>query len=62
MLVLTRKRGERIIIAEEITITVVRIGDDSVRLGVDAPREVRVLRAELLPIDQNTRRRNDDMG
>ncbi|MFO0913750.1 MAG: carbon storage regulator [Pirellulales bacterium] len=47
MLVLTRKAQESIRIGNDITITVVRLEGKTVRLGVEAPRSVRVLRAEL---------------
>lgn len=47
MLVLTRKIQQQIQIGDEITITVLEIKGRSVRLGIDAPREVRVLRAEV---------------
>jgi carbon storage regulator len=49
MLVLTRKLGERIHIGSEITITVVEVQGNKVRLGIQAPRKVPVLRAELNP-------------
>lgn len=47
MLVLSRKPGERIIIGDEVAITVVRIGPNAVRLGIDAPRDMNVVREEL---------------
>ncbi|MCF7960996.1 MAG: carbon storage regulator CsrA [Pirellula sp.] len=47
MLVLSRKKNESIIINNEITIVVVEIRGDKVRLGVEAPREVPVHRREV---------------
>lgn len=47
MLVLTRKQGERIQIGEDITITVVRTKGKAVRLGIQAPSHVPVLRGEI---------------
>jgi carbon storage regulator len=47
MLVLSRKVGERILIGDEITITVVRIGGGGVRIGIEAPPEMAVVRQEL---------------
>mgnify|MGYP001274521691 FL=1 len=47
MLVLSRKKGQSIIIADNIEITVVEIGGDTVRIGVNAPREVAVHRLEV---------------
>lgn len=48
MLVLSRKVGESIVIGEGITVTIVDIKGDTVRIGVDAPREVKVQRSEVL--------------
>lgn len=47
MLVLSRKKNESIIINNDITIVVVEIRGDKVRLGIDAPREVTVHRQEV---------------
>ena len=47
MLVLTRKANEEILIGDNIRITLVRIKGNSVRIGIEAPREVRVVRGEL---------------
>lgn len=47
MLVLSRKAGESIVIDEQITITVVAIRGDKVRLGIQAPREMPVHRSEI---------------
>jgi carbon storage regulator len=52
MLVLSRKVGESILISESIRITVVQSAKNGrIRLGIDAPPEVRVLREELLERD-----------
>ncbi len=47
MLVLSRKPGEKILIGENVTVTIVRIGPNTVRLGIDAPREMNIVREEL---------------
>ncbi|KAA0133601.1 MULTISPECIES: carbon storage regulator [Gimesia] len=47
MLVLSRKPGERIRIGDDVTLTIVRIGPNSVRLGIDAPRSMSIVREEL---------------
>ena len=47
MLVLTRKAQQRIQIGDNITITVVRVKGQSVRVGIEAPNDVRVIRGEL---------------
>lgn len=48
MLVLSRKVGEQIVIGEDIVLTVVDVRNDTVRLGIAAPRHVAVNRAEVL--------------
>lgn len=48
MLVLSRKPGEKLRVGDSITITIVRIGPNVVRLGIDAPRDLKVVREELL--------------
>jgi carbon storage regulator len=47
MLVLSRKESQRIRLGDSIVITVVRVAGDKVRLGIDAPRDMLVLRDEL---------------
>ena len=47
MLVLTRKQGEKIVIGNGVVITVVEIDRGKVRLGIEAPREVRIAREEV---------------
>ena len=47
MLVLSRKVGERILIGDQVTVTVVRVANGGVRLGIDAPADMVVVRAEL---------------
>ena len=47
MLVLSRKVGERILVGDQIRITVVRLTNGGVRLGIEAPAEMSVLREEV---------------
>lgn len=47
MLVITRKKGEAILIGENIEITVAKLDDGSVKLAINAPRNVTILRKEL---------------
>jgi carbon storage regulator len=47
MLVLSRKPGESIKVNENIIVTIVEIRGDKVRLGIDAPKEVKVHRQEV---------------
>lgn len=48
MLVLSRKLGEKIVIRDDIVITVLRIDGHQVRLGIEAPQEVPIYREEVL--------------
>ncbi len=47
MLVLTRKLQETIKIGDQVTIHILRVKGNTVRLGIDAPRQIRVMRGEL---------------
>lgn len=47
MLVLARKLNEKIKLGEDIEITIVGISGDSVRLGINAPRDLKILRYEI---------------
>ncbi len=47
MLVLSRKLGERILIGDQIAITVVRVSQGTVRIGVEAPEELTIVREEI---------------
>jgi carbon storage regulator len=47
MLVLSRKPGERILIGANIKITIIRIGPNSVRVGIDAPDHLNIVREEI---------------
>jgi carbon storage regulator len=47
MLVITRKKGEGILIGEDIEITVVKTEDGSVKLSISAPKNIPILRKEL---------------
>jgi carbon storage regulator len=48
MLVLTRKQNEGILIGNDIVVTVINIEGDKIRLGIEAPKNIRVIREELL--------------
>ena len=47
MLVITRKKGESLLIGDDIEITVTKVEDGSVKLAIKAPKEVNILRKEL---------------
>jgi len=57
MLVLSRKQNERLVIDGNIVVTIVRVSNNSVRIGIEAPPEVLVRREELL-----SRPRRDETG
>ena len=48
MLVLTRKAGERILIGDDIVITILDSRGDGIRIGIDAPKGVKIQREEVL--------------
>lgn len=48
MLVLSRKAMQSVVIGQDIKITVVRVEGNQVRIGIEAPHDVRILRGELL--------------
>ena len=48
MLVLTRKKGERVMIGDDIVVTVIDVRGDGVRIGFDAPRGISIQRAEVV--------------
>jgi len=52
MLVLSRKESERIRLGDSIVVTIIRVSGDKVRLGIEAPPDVLVLRDELKPHEQ----------
>jgi carbon storage regulator len=49
MLVLSRREQERIKLGDSITVTIIRVSGERVRIGIEAPPEVPVVRAELPP-------------
>lgn len=47
MLVLTRKIGERIVIGDNIVMTIVNVQGENIRLAIDAPKEIKIYRGEI---------------
>jgi len=47
MLVLSRKVGERILIGDDIAVTVVRVAQGIVRIGIEAPKQLPIVREEI---------------
>ena len=60
MLVLSRKKNESIVINDDITIVVVEIRGDKVRLGVDAPKEIPVHRNEVYEAIKRNRQASEE--
>ena len=58
MLVLSRKESEKIILGDDIVLTIVRVSGDRVRLGIQSPKDMLILRHELenqgLAVETNT--------
>jgi carbon storage regulator len=48
VLVLTRKVGEQVLIGEDIVVTVLDVKGDSIKIGFDAPRGIKIQRAEMI--------------
>lgn len=51
MLVLSRMEGERLVIGDNVVVTICRVGGKRVSVGIEAPRDLRIVRGELLPDD-----------
>ena len=54
MLVLSRKADESIVIDERITITVLEVRGNQIRLGIEAPKEISIMREELIDTETLT--------
>ena len=62
MLVLSRRVSEKIVINDEITVTVVRISGNKVRIGIEAPNKYRITRGELVGDDSIVTTENRDQN
>ncbi len=47
MLIITRRPGEKIVLGDDITVTVMEVSGQTVRLGIDAPKELPIYREEI---------------
>lgn len=59
MLVLSRKESEKIMLGDSIVVTIVRVSGDRVRVGIEAPSDVLILRKELGPDEQVSESKNE---
>ena len=59
MLILTRRVGEAVVIGEEVTVTVLGVKGNQVRIGVNAPKSVSVHRDEIFERIKNERESNE---
>ena len=55
MLILRRKRNESLLIGENIRITIIECAADGVRLAIDAPKQISILREELSAAEQTNK-------
>lgn len=51
MLVVSRKAGERVLVGDQIIVTVVQIGPSAIRIGIDAPKCLNIVREELAAVE-----------
>ena len=58
MLILTRRVGEKLVIGENVTVTVLGVKGNQIRIGIDAPQEVQVHREEIFRRIQHERGAN----
>jgi len=56
MLILSRKTNEKIMIGEDISLTIIEIRGDQVKVGIEAPKSVKVFRQEVYEAIQNENR------
>lgn len=61
MLVISRKVGESLVLSDNIKITITSLSNDKVTIGIDAPREVKVVREELLETIEANKASNEKL-
>lgn len=62
MLVITRKKDESIMIADNVEITVLDVSKDKVKIGINAPKEVKIYRSELKTLRQTNEQAAQSSG
>ena len=53
MLVITRQPGDSILIGEDIKVIILEVSGDKIKIGIDAPRSVRIMRSEVLDTEKS---------
>lgn len=62
MLVISRKSGDSLIIADNIKITVISLSNDKVTIGIDAPKDIKIIREELIETIEANIASNEKVG
>lgn len=62
MLVISRKVGESLFLSDNIKITITSLANDKVTIGIDAPKEVKVVRGELLETIEANKASNENIN
>lgn len=62
MLVISRKVGESLVLSDNIRITITSLSNDKVTIGIDAPKEVKVVREELLETIEANKASNEKLA
>ena len=55
MLVISRRPGESFLVGDNLTITILEVSGDRVKVGIDAPKSVRIIRSEVLETENTNR-------
>ncbi len=62
MLVISRKLDEALVIGENVEITVIEISKDKIKLGINAPKDVRVKRREILATEEENKQASKQLS
>lgn len=62
MLVISRKVGESILISDNIKVTIIAQGNDKITIGIDAPKDIKIIRDELLETIEANKASNEKIA